>query len=471
VFNITDEGAVSLTDIEMIFLHVMGVVLSDLMAETLEELDARILGRRDKTRYELVDIRSRIIETVLGQPVTFKRRYYRDRETGEYVFLLDQQIGLDRMTRTSPALHDLMIRAGTMEASYRVAAENLARIVGSRITTHETIRQYVLKAGRLSDSLDEELIEKADGKRKVDMLFIEADGIWMHLQRAKKRSIEEKLMTVYEGWVPREGNPSEFSLKNSSMWSSHEQAEDWWDRASRWVYGKYDIDPDTTVVLGGDRASWIRQGTRYFGGKHVLYQVDRFHFTRDIRRIFGKDSEAAAKVMSAVDQDPTGQLLMRSLAEARPFALSHKRKDLDALISDLSTIPDCVCDYRVRLRAVGMDTSGLRGLGIAESQVNRVSNRTKKQGRSWATRGLKGIMSMQCARFSGNLNRVLKLMPNSAKVPSISKAEASKVATQVIHAVFESWPRRQGLHPPIMDSGRTASGGMSHLFHQLLNGA
>jgi hypothetical protein len=352
-----------------------------------------------------------------------------------------------------------------------MAAEGLTRVIGAQVTTHETIRQYVLKAGKLADSLDEQLIEKADGKRRAKVLFMEADGVWMHLQRSGKRSIEERMLTVHEGWAPRQGNPSEFSLQNSSMWSSHEQGEDWWDTSSRWVYGKYDIDDDTIIVLGGDRAGWIRQGIQYFGGKHVLYQVDRFHFAREIRRIFGKGNDAAKKVMSVVDKDPSGQLLLQTLAEARPHALSHKRKDLDALITDLSKIPDCVCDYRVRLRAAGVDTWGLRGLGAAESQVNRVSNRTKKQGRSWSLQGLKGIMSLQRARFSGNLDRVLRLMPDSAKTPPITKAEVSSVATQAIRTVFEAWPRQGGAHPRIMDYGRVGSGGMSHLFHTLLAGA
>jgi len=229
VFMLAEEPTISLTTIEAHFLQMLGAVLADLVATTLENLDVQLRDKRDKVRYELIDVRHRTIETVLGQPVTFGHRYYRDNEAGGYAFLLDLQIGLDENTRTSPLLHDLMIRAGIASTSYRIAAEGLTRVIGAQITTHETIRQYALKAGKLADSLDEQPIEKADGKRKAKVLFMEADGVWMNLQRSAKRSIEERMLTVHEGWAPLQGNPSEFGLQNSSMWSSHEQGEDWWD--------------------------------------------------------------------------------------------------------------------------------------------------------------------------------------------------------------------------------------------------
>ena len=468
---IADEGNVSLACIESFFLQVLGVTLGDLMGKVLEGLDDRVQEKRDKSRYQLVGKRSRTIETVLGQPVTFKRRYYWDMETGNYVFLLDELVSLDAMTRTSPLLHDLMVSAGVDSTSYRAAAESLARVIGSRITSHESIRRYVIKAGEIADSIDEHLIEQADGKRKVKVLFMAADGMWVHLQQNKKRSAEERMVTVFEGWEPRRGSSQEFSLTESSMWSSHEQGEDWWDMASRWVYGKYDIDDETIVAICGDRASWIRRGIEYFPARNVLYQVDRFHLTKDIRRILGKDSDVAEKVLSLVDQDPTGDLFMRSLFEARPHVVGSKRKELDGLIADLSPIRECVCDYRIRLRALGVDTSGLRGLGVAESEVNKVSNRMKKVGRSWSPRGLKGIMGVQRARFSGNLGRVLDTMENAAKTPSITREDVSNVADRAMKMVFEALPHQGGFHPRIMDYGRVGSGGMSHLFHALLNGA
>ncbi|MBM3210940.1 hypothetical protein FJZ33_01885 [Candidatus Poribacteria bacterium] len=38
------------------------------------------------------------------------------------------------------------------------------------------------------------------GKRKVPILFIEADGIWVHNQREDQKHYELKNGIVYEGW-------------------------------------------------------------------------------------------------------------------------------------------------------------------------------------------------------------------------------------------------------------------------------
>ncbi len=191
------------------------------------------------------------------------------------------------------------------------------------------------------------------------------------------------------------------------------------------------------MVLGGDRASWIRKASEWFGGKAVLYQVDRFHFVRDIRRIFGKDSESYKKITSVMDVDPTGGLLMQTLLECRVHSSGKKREELDA----------------------------------AESEVNRVSNRTKKQGRSWRLYGLSGIMAVQRAKFSRNLDTVLKRLPEASNLPMATEEEVGEVSAKAIRKVFDSHSRDTGFHPPIMDRGRTASGGMSALFHQLLSGA
>ncbi|MDR9786612.1 MAG: UPF0236 family protein [Peptococcaceae bacterium MAG4] len=62
--------------------------------EALEILDEWILQNRDRSRYKAVDRRERTVQTVIGVAVTFKRRYYLDVETGQYVFLVGRAVGL-----------------------------------------------------------------------------------------------------------------------------------------------------------------------------------------------------------------------------------------------------------------------------------------------------------------------------------------------------------------------------------------
>ena len=60
-------------------------------------------------------------------------------------------------------------------------------------------------------------------------------------------------------------------------------SKDFWEKASRHLYSRYDIDENTVVVINGDRATGFEKGVEYF--PKAIYQVDRFHIRRDLRRL------------------------------------------------------------------------------------------------------------------------------------------------------------------------------------------
>jgi hypothetical protein len=87
----------------------------------LEDLDEEIYKNRDKKRYESVDRKDRTIETILGIPVTFKRRYYKDRKADNYTFLLDEALGLPKRSKQSPLAREIAVRMAVDGPSYRIA--------------------------------------------------------------------------------------------------------------------------------------------------------------------------------------------------------------------------------------------------------------------------------------------------------------------------------------------------------------
>ena len=72
------------------------------VAEFLERLDGWVYEHIDRRRYKSHEIRERTVETVLGTEVRFRRRYYLDVETGEYVALLDELRCCPRESRNQP---------------------------------------------------------------------------------------------------------------------------------------------------------------------------------------------------------------------------------------------------------------------------------------------------------------------------------------------------------------------------------
>src|SRR5690606_1101242 len=86
-------------------------------------------------------------------------------------------------------------------------------------------------------------LEEPEGKRKVRILFAEVDSLYIPLQRGAKRHVEEKVITLHEGWTPRYPGSSEYRLVEPKQFRT--VASDFWEAASRFAYSHYDIDEHT----------------------------------------------------------------------------------------------------------------------------------------------------------------------------------------------------------------------------------
>jgi len=91
------------------------------MQEVLKGLDELVFEMRNKGRYIVKGIRKGNISTLFGD-IEYCRRYYFDKETGRYIHLLDEALGLDR-ARISPGLAIAAVIQAVIGPSYRAARE------------------------------------------------------------------------------------------------------------------------------------------------------------------------------------------------------------------------------------------------------------------------------------------------------------------------------------------------------------
>ena len=407
----------SLLELETALFEYMARQFAGLMAWALERIDDWLSNERDSRRFRMRDKEPRTLQTLFGVDITFRRRRYVDRETGKTVYLLDEVLQLPSHRQVSPALASWALGQAVLANSYRGAARSLEALYGHQVVSHESVRQVVLAAGEGLEKEQAKRLEWPAGTRKVPVLFLEVDGLIVPLQReGGQRRVEEKLLTVHEGWAPRHPASGEYVLVNKRHFRT--QARDFWELASRFVYSLYDVDENTMVVINGDRAEWVRRGVKYF--PKAIYQVDTFHLMRELREIFGHGSPVVQELAEAREEDVTGAAFMAKLAEAcAKLTDPKKRQRCRALLEDLKDMPEAVVDYRLRLRAQGIPTEGLRGVGAAESQVDTFADRVKHRGRSWSRRGLAAMMEVLCWRNTQRLDEVMK------------RVEAFLVRTQV----------------------------------------
>src|SRR5699024_11450686 len=79
----SDVCSSDLKELEQLTYLALQNSFSQVMANTLQELDEVIASGRDKNRFYLKDKRTLTFESVFGS-VTLERNYYQDKKTGKY---------------------------------------------------------------------------------------------------------------------------------------------------------------------------------------------------------------------------------------------------------------------------------------------------------------------------------------------------------------------------------------------------
>jgi len=451
---------ISFLQLEQILFQELRKEFCEAFSALLESLDDQIHAERDKKRYEVLEKVTRVVETLVG-PVRFRRRCYLDRKMGKRVYLLDELCGLHQRRRISPGLASLAVMFGAT-CSYRSAAESLKSLFGERVLSHESIRQVIQVAGKKLRTEEANQREFTGGKDKVPVLYLEVDGLWTSLQKEKSSSTETRILVSHEGWKPRYPSSEEYVLVNKRHFTYQDKPECFWEEASRYLATQYDLEA-TIVVINGDRAPWIRKGVDWF--PRAIYQADRFHLKRELRSLLKGQPEKLKTALEALEvSDET--LLLATLAESVAAEEEPKRrKKMQDLLADLAKIPESLRDYRVRLQEYNLDTRGYRGLGAAESQMDRYSNRLKTHGQSWSLTGLRNMLAVLNAKFEGRLLEVTEKLGQAEELlPQLrQKFGVGRVKEALKTATYE--PRSGGI--PARQHGLNASGGLARLLRQL----
>lgn len=345
MIDLRQSFGISFRELELGVFQKLREMFISVMESILKDLDEAVLHLRDRERYQVKEIRSGCVPTLLGD-VEIKRRYYLDKQTGEYIFLLDKVLGVEA-GRVSPGLALAAAMQAVVCPSYRAAKESLERLYGHQVISHETIRQLILHLGGLAAKEEERKRQKAEGDLEAPVLFVEADGYWCSMQKDKKKSREIRMMVAHEGWKRRAPGSAEHELMSKTHFLDMD-SEDFWDEASRHLYSRYKIDDEVMVVINGDRASWIKKGVEYF--PRAIYQVDRFHLKRDLRRLL-HGTKWLKGCLEAADASDT-EALLGLLGQARERA----KKDIsdltglvqiNSLMQSILEMPEAYVDYRV----------------------------------------------------------------------------------------------------------------------------
>jgi len=208
----------------------------------------------------------RTLITRFGE-LNFERTYYKNVLEKNYVYMLDELLGIKKYERIEGNL-----KADILEKAANLSYEKAAKLSTPSPVTRQTVKNIIRENGAI-----ENLELKAKDKKKVDTIYIEADEDHVPLQNGKNK--EMKLIYVYDD--KKEINKGRIELKNKRYFTGEIDPEDLWTEVATYLDESYDLDKVKNIYIAGDGASWIKGGTEII--KDSKYILDHYHLSKYVK--------------------------------------------------------------------------------------------------------------------------------------------------------------------------------------------
>lgn len=397
----------------------------NVMINILEAVDKDIMKSRDRKRYRFKDTIQTSIKTVFGD-VTYSRRYYYDKEKGIYVYLLDDVLEIKKTGLYSANMVDIILN-DCMNLSYRKTAESISRATNQNISAVAAWK-VVQETGSKIQADEEQLISDMNrgiqsGAKTVDVLFQEADGVWLNMQKKKKKAPKQelKLATIYEGWR----DTKRHELVNKRVIAGMETGKSFMKRREAFVRSIYNMDEIETKLLNGDGAAWIDI-------EEITYkQLDQYHLYKEIiTRISHK--KIRKQVIEKLHNHDIDTMLKYILMYADSIdgtskGNSKKAQSIRDLYTYLSNNKTGLNKYN-EIVDVPNPQMGIvyRNMGVQENQnCTLVTMRMKHRRMRWSESGANNLAKVICSKSNGDLDKYIQKSFDAAiPVRELQKIEA-----------------------------------------------
>ena len=428
--------------IEKIIFKIMCKVSCELMEGYLKICDQQVLAQRDTKEYRFIRFGTTTIKTLMGE-VSYTRRYYK-KKTGEYVYLLDEALGIkDDCGLVSENLIEHMV-VECSEKSYRKAAESITELTGQAISPMgiwSIFQQYGQRIEKQEERL-KELSEAGIFGQIAEIigaiLFEEYDDVWLSTQKEKRhregepegenqKKAGKKPLHVgiaYTGW--RQAKDGRYNTVDKIAYASYEDIQSFLSGFEILKQQYFDIDGIQQRVTNGDGASWIRIAAENIDS---ILQLDPFHRDRAIIRAI-RDKNEQNRVFEAInDKDipKTLQIIYGMITEAQDESTIKK---LGELYDYFYNNKDILLGWQERGLKFPEPPEGIvyRNLGVQESSnCNVITQRMKGRKASWSTKGAHHMAKVLCFRNTIGLDAIVgdlqELSPMAIPASALSAAK------------------------------------------------
>ena len=356
-------------------------VAREIASEVLKSIDEQILQERPKN-LKVHDSFKRTRVTRFGM-IPVWRRLYQDKD-GSYHYLLDERLNWQPYKWSTPSLREALVEMST-QTSFERASKTMEKLTAGVLsdTTIHRMLQEVSESAIEGEKQEWECCFKEGklpkpGERKTPVVYTEADGLHVHLQReGKQKHYELKSAIAYEGWERLPQEDERYGLVSKKVYCHSDPDIPFWEGASL-VWDKYwDMSYLEMIVLGGDDANWINKGVDEL--PYCIRQLDGFHLSRSCRKGWENGGDMYEAIRSGRVRQTLGEMKEREGKTAQKER-KHVLKCLERGVDWRKQIEGTPLSFLVSEEA--------RGLGAMESNEDKLfADRMKKRGISWTIRG------------------------------------------------------------------------------------
>ena len=295
---LSGEDVSSLTIAIKEFTDVLG---KELFSEIVRQIDELVFeDSKRKKEYETVRFQEKSLITKNGK-AKFERRYYKDSQTGEYVYLTDEVLGIDKGERIDKKVKSEVIERAN-DQSYNKSGKGVVPNIDISATT-------VMRNVRKNDWKMEIEERKEEEKIKSKYLYIQVDED--HIKEiGKKGCTISKIVTIYTrkrtltkpDRIDKVQQVRKELVDKFTFSGLDKDNQELWEDVAYYIDCTYKKDEIETIFIMGDGASYIKAGVEWI--EKSVFVLDKFHLEKYINHL-NYDEYLKTKLQEAIDQyDP-----------------------------------------------------------------------------------------------------------------------------------------------------------------------
>jgi len=420
------DGKYTYLEFEEELKKILNELGKEICADVLHELDQSIYKDKYKRKNWVVVQKDceRTITTAFGD-ITYKRRYYKNKETGEKAYLVDKAAGIQKYERIDAELKADITDLSTI-LSYQKTTQELKRNGANCNVSRQTVMNTLRKIDNL------QTYEKPKTKKEIETLYIEADEDHIHLQNGKPDIV--KLIYVHEGKQTITKGRNE--LKNAVYFSGvyeGDKVEELWKEVWEYIVNTYNEDKIKRIYVSGDGAEWIKFGVKYL--PNAVYVLDLFHLQKYITAAIKEDKKTKRELWKAIfkaDKQKVNELLTQK----------YKELELNGTENPVTKCQTYINNNWDGINSYSLYKKEITGCS-AESHVSHVlSERLSSRPISWSKVGAHKMAKLRAIKASGISLKdvVLKQQYESLKPIEIPKQTVYKAKQQLkkIKSTYEN---------------------------------